>query len=136
MIEKNVTERFFLHNEMGDSISSVQTTIAALHKVGVSANQIDNTNTRFIAALKHAWFSLIVEEREKLLLDLTQQLNELNDLKEDEITINESRIQILEYIDLLKQINFNCLEPLTTVREIISFWPSLMQPTPYYLYEG
>ena len=79
---------------------------------------------------------MIVEEREKLLLDLTQQLNELNDLKEDEITINESRIQILEYIDLLKQINFNCLEPLTTVREIISFWPSLMQPTPYYLYEG
>jgi len=136
LIEKDVTERFFLHNEIGDSISSVQTTIPALYKIGVSASQIENKDTRFIAALKRAWFLLIAEEREKLLFDLSQQLNELNNLKEDESVVNESRVQILEYIDLLKKINFYCLESLTTVKEIISYWPSLMQPTPYYLYEG
>lgn len=136
LIKNDVVERFFLHNELGDTISSVQITIPALYKIGVSANQIDNNNIRFIKALKRAWYDLIVEEREKLLIELTTQLEKLNNLKEDKDTIDESRIQIIEYIDLLKEINEDLLESLTTVKEIISFWPPLMQPTPYYLYEG
>lgn len=136
LIEKDVTERFFLHNEIGNTVSSIQTTIPALYKIGVSANQVDNTDARFIAALKRAWFLLIVEEREKILIELSSQLKALNNLQEEESVLNESRIQILEYIDLLKKINPYCLDSFKTVKEIISYWPLLMQPTPYYLYES
>jgi len=45
-------------------------------------------------------------------------------------------IQIQEMINLLNSVSLEPLNKVTTVAGIISYWPEVMQPTPFYVFEG
>jgi len=135
-IKNDVQEKFFLHSEQNENLPNLLTIVPSLYVLGIDSNQIDNEDARFINALKFRWFDLIDSERQKIIMDLNVQLDKLSNIDASDECIKESKRQTLEYISLLKDINIDCLNNRTTVKDIISYWPSIMQPMPSYIYES
>jgi hypothetical protein len=135
-IKNDVQEKFFLHSEQNGNLPNLLTIVPSLYVLGIDSNQIDNEDARFINALKCRWFDLIDGERRKIINDLNVQLDKLNDIDASDECIEESKKQTLEYLSLLKNINIDCLNEHKTVKDIISYWPAIMQPMPSYIYES
>jgi hypothetical protein len=135
-IENDVQEKFFLHSEQNGNLPNLLTIVPSLYVLGVDSNHINNEDARFINALKSRWFDLIDSERHKIVIDLNVQLDKLSNIDASDECIDESKKQILEYVDLLKGIQKDCLNNFTTVKEVVSYWPNIMQPMPSYVYEN
>ena len=109
--------------------------IPALAELGATANNILNTtNSRTLDAVKRQWFKLIQQER-----DNTKENIEM--LRQQWVVKNTDQLdeqylqQFSEYENMLDTINRDIVKICNNVKEVISSWPAILQPQPWYIYE-
>lgn len=122
--------------------------IPALAELGATTNNILNTtDSRAIEAVRHQWVKLIQQERDnakesiKIVrqqwVGLRQQWIEKDTEQLDANQLDDQQLQqFSEYEDMLDDINGDIVKTCNSVKEIISTWPAILQPQPWYIYEN
>lgn len=109
--------------------------IPALAELGATTNSIFNTTDSYaLDAVKHQWFKLIQQERDNVKENiemLRQQWIEKNTDQLDEQYLQ----QFSEYENMLDNVNEDIVKTCSNVKEVISAWPAILQPQPWYIYE-
>lgn len=126
-IKTNIVDTYHLLGEKGVGI------IPALTEIGISTNSIlECSNSEIINAVKNQWFNLI--QYEKTLEQ--QRINSIknNMLLENSYTADHLN-QFEEYNFMLMNIKKSTIDKCKTVKEVIAFWPAILQPQPWYVYE-
>lgn len=108
---------------------------AALKHLGLSYKFIDCTDERLVQAFKRLWFALIQKDQqtyfEKAFAHFESDF--LVHLTEEE------KIELEEEATLLKETmqhdTNKAMSELHTIREIISFWPEMLQPVPSFVHK-
>jgi hypothetical protein len=132
---EDLTIKYFTHSAPDFGLPTENALIPALQILGTATSNIFNFDPDFINAVRNQWSLLILKERDKSIADLTKQLKLLEkySLAEEK---DEMSTQIQEMINLLNGVSLEPLNKVTTVAGIISYWPEVMQPTPFYVFEG
>jgi hypothetical protein len=107
---------------------------AALKHLGLSYKFIDCSDEKLVRAFKRCWFSLIDKEQQAYFATaLAHTENEIIHLTEEE------KREFEEEATLLKECMQNNIDTaknkLHTIREIITFWPEMLQPVPSFVYQ-
>lgn len=101
----------------------------ALRMFGVKQTYIDETDEQLLAPFKRQWCRLIEREKQAFLDHVTNI--DLTDFTEQE------KLEFHEEAGSLKQdLNDNIEESINkakTLKEVISFWPEILQPIPSYV---
>jgi len=132
---EDLTVKYFTHSAPDFGLPTENALIPAMQMLGKSTSNIFNVDPDFANAIRNQWGLLILKERDKSVADLNKQLEVLEkytSLEEKE----ETTAQVKEMIELLKGVSVEPLKKITTVAGIISYWPEIMQPTPFYVFEG
>lgn len=83
-------------------------------------------------AFKNQWKRIILKEKRNLLESLASI-----DLTDFEETEKEEYLEEMKYLDEeLNENMFKELEELTTIKEVIKFWPALLQPIPSFVLQA
>lgn len=128
-IENDIIEKYFI---IGHDIKE-HNTIPACTRIGLSHLLVDTSDSQLVASCKRKWFNVIEFEKNNLISTLQLQLKKTRKrkLKNKSKAIN----QLKQYIKLLQRINIRSMRHCNTIKDIISFWPDIMQPAPPYIYE-
>lgn len=102
----------------------------ALQMFGLKVEYIDCTDKLLLDAFKRQWRRMIEKEKRGFLNHLTSI--DLEDFTEEE------KAEFFQEAESLKNELENSISekitPATNIKEIISFWPSLLQPVPTFVY--
>jgi hypothetical protein len=98
---------------------------------GINIKNKNVTDPIFLNALRERWCELIKNEKNKVFNKLKEEdfLNEIQETERDEY-IKELMI----YKENLFKSDMENLNKLKTVKEIISYWPSILFPIPSFVY--
>jgi hypothetical protein len=91
----------------------------------------DITDDIYISSMIKFWSSLILEQKERMLNSLKNE-DFLTSLTEEEKREYEEEIEI--YNKKLNKDHSENLNKLKTIKDIISYWPSELQPIPDFVY--
>lgn len=137
IIKKDIYNKFFVasyqdedyaNNESSDALSL----IPSFNIFGISKKNENCTDPIFLDALKNKWFELINDAKKDLLLKCEK-------INSKELTENEKiefKKEIKELKKELNKINIDILERFKTPKEVVSYWPDILQPIPNYVYCG
>jgi hypothetical protein len=129
---KDINDKFFTPDSKFDPIDQSVSNILAFKILGISDSNFDVTDEDFINCLKRKWFKLIMEEKKSFFNNLKNV--DLSEFSEEE---KEEYYQELDALkDYLNEIKITDMENFKTVKEIISYWPSILQPKPFFVYEN
>ena len=124
--EKNITHQF--QNE--DCLDSKL--LETFNYLDIDIKNKNVNDSVFIDALRNEWNSIIEEHKIKLYNDLNSEYF-LSNIPEDE------KQEFLDELALFKnELNKDDMENLKefkTIKEIISYWPSILTPTPFFVYD-
>jgi hypothetical protein len=142
ILKKDLLEKYFMSDynfefiERGkiDVEIDLVSEIDSFKIFGILEKNINVTDSIFLESLKTKWFSLIQNEKQNVI----ERLQNLN-LKELNYSLEEEK-ELLEEINLLtnklNEIKIDNLSHFKTPKEIVSYWPILLQPEPEYVYKG
>lgn len=137
LLKKDLAEKFFLssYNET-ENVQNINnlSNIEGFKILGILEKNTNVTDPVFLNALKAKWYELIKIEKEIVLHNLkVLDVKSLNYKEQEEKELLE---EIKELTDKLNEIDITVLNNFQTPKEVISYWPSLLQPEPYYVYKG
>jgi hypothetical protein len=125
-LKKTIIEDFFTFSKQ-TTPELIQ--YQALKMFNLKQSYIDTSDPLLITAFKNQWKRLILKEKKQLLESINSV--DLTDFEEEE------KVEYMEEAQHLDQeLNENMLkelERLSTIREIIKFWPVLLQPIPSFV---
>lgn len=130
-LKDDIVNKYFICNDQNTNYNNGGSTIPAFKFLGISDKNINNTDKVFIEALKRRWFQLIQYEKENIYEKL-KNVDELELSEEEMLEYNEELKLYKEELNLIKN---DLMNDLKTVKEIISYWPDIMQPKPFFVYE-
>lgn len=115
-----------------DIVENRQLLPACIH-MGLDDAYINFKDRVLIDCCRRKWFCIIEEEKAKLIFNLKKQIDlvKKKNIKEKDKAIKQLR----RYISLLNKITPMSLNAYTDIKSIISYWPDIMQPRPYFVYE-
>jgi hypothetical protein len=130
-ILKDINEKFFIYDNPYNE-ETPESNIPAFKLLGISDKNLNVTDEIFINALKRKWYKLIEIEKNKFTDDLLKvDLSFLEDSEKEEynkeLKILESEISLISNDDL---------EKLQSAKDVISYWPSTLEPKPYFVYNN
>lgn len=137
LIKKDVYDKFFVasyqddnytDNESDDALSL----IPSFNIFGISKKNENCTDYAFLKSLKNKWFELIDDAKNDLILKCESV--DLKEFTEDEKIEFKKEIKMLK--KELNKINIDILEQFKTTKEIVSYWPDILQPIPDYVYNN
>jgi hypothetical protein len=134
-IKKDICEKFFVASFQDENYNLNQSEdglslISAFSKFGILQKNENCTDPVFLNALKRKWAELI-EDAKKELIDKCNDID-LKKLSEREREEFKKEFNLLK--KELKDINIKILESFKTPKEVVSYWPELLQPTPDYVF--
>lgn len=131
-IKEDIKRKYFIVGEQLDLIPNNDlVVIPALTKLGTSSSNFDVTDEVFLNALKRQWFRLITDEKEKLY----DKLENIKDFSLSEEELEEYKEELDIFKKEIDSISLDNFKDFKTVKEIISYWPELLQPKPDFVYE-
>ena len=99
--------------------------------LGINIKNKNITDSIFINALRNKWNSIIKEYKIKLYSNLISE-NFLCDISDDE------KQEFLEELALFKleldKDDMKILRQFKTIKDIISYWPTILTPIPFFVY--
>lgn len=131
----DLTTKYFTHSAPDFGLPTENALIPALQILGTSTSNIFNIDPDFINAIRNQWKHLINKEKNKMIKDLETQLKTIEKYTSEEEKA-ETSAEINEMIKLLNDMSLSPLDDIKTVAGIISYWPEIMQPAPFYVFEG
>lgn len=131
----DLTVKYFTHSAPDFGLPTENALIPALQILGTATSNIFNIDPDFINAVRNQWKHLINKEKNKTIKDLEAQLKTIEKYTSEEEKAETSE-QIQEMIKLLNELSLASLDDIKTVAGIISYWPEIMQPAPFYVFEG
>lgn len=129
-IRRDIIEKYFI---VGANIDEIYT-LPACTRVGLSFEHFKSNDKNLINCCRRKWFNIIEKEVNNLIGRLKYDIKNIQSQKNDAKSKKAIR-QLRLYIKMLKNINKSCLRKCSTIEEILSFWPSLMQPKPLFVYD-
>jgi hypothetical protein len=131
-IKEDIKNKYFIVGEQLDLIPNNDVVIIpALTKLGTSSSNFDVTDEVYLNALKRQWFRLITDEKEKLY----NKLENIKDFSLSEEELEEYKEELEIFKNEIDSISLSNFDNFKTVKEIISYWPELLQPKPEFVYE-
>lgn len=131
-LKNDITKKYFKYNSRENfSQRIVESSILAFKMFGISEKNLNVSDMVFIDALKRRWYSLI--EKEKNIMH--QNLLKMQDLDLTEEEREEYKEEVEEFKDELDKIIDENMKNLKTAKEVISYWPDILQPKPTFVYE-
>jgi hypothetical protein len=128
-IIKDINDKFFIY-DIPYNEETPESNISAFKLLGISDKNLNVIDDEFLNALKRKWFKLIDMEKNKFTEDLLKV--DLSFLDNDEKEEYTKELKILE--SEISLISNKEIEKLQTVKDIISYWPSVLEPKPYFVY--
>ena len=102
----------------------------ALKMYGVSQKYIDSTDPALVEPFKRQWCRLIDKEKRLFLEHVTNI--DLTEFTEEE------KAEFFEEVEIIREeLNDDINESINSakcLKEVITFWPKLLQPKPHYVY--
>lgn len=129
--KKQLIEEFFTIKRDNET-TQFQQKIPALEMFGISEDLLLCKDSLLIDALKRQWNKLIEQNKNEFLT----KINDIDKtvFEPDELEEFEAEAQALK--KEIERTTFNSLSNLQDVKSIISFWPEILQPNPYFVYAG
>jgi hypothetical protein len=127
--KQELIEEFFTLNKNTEDQTTIERT-PALEMFNMCETLLDCSDPILLNALKRQWIKLI--EVHKI-----EFLNKINNIDKsvfepEELEEFESEAQILK--QEIEKTTLSSLSNLNTVKSVISFWPEILQPNPYFVY--
>lgn len=131
-IEDDIKNKYFIIGEQIDLLPNDKAgTILALTKLGTSSSNFDVTDEIYLDALKRQWFRLITDEKEILY----QKLENVKDFSLSEEELEEYKEELEIFKKEIDSVSMDVFKDFKTVKEVISYWPEMLQPKPDFVYE-
>jgi hypothetical protein len=130
LIQKDITEKYFIVLETNEPI------LPAFIKLGLTNTALNNNNEDFVSAVKRLWYNLVITERNTAINNIENKKAELladKNLGESDIIFYKEQYDL--YAQMLNSISFDLIGKCTTVKEVITTWPAVLQPQPWYVYD-
>jgi hypothetical protein len=130
---ETINRYFFIKNfeEITQDYNTDYSLLNTFEYLGISINNKDVKDPVFLDSLKKVWVSLIKERKIELYKNLTSEkiLNEISETEKDDY-LNEIELFKSE----LDKDDMEILKNFKTVKEIVSYWPSIVHPIPNFVY--
>ena len=126
-LRKKVISDFFTFSKQQVPEEVVYQALAIL---GLKQQYLESTDERLLNAIKRQWKRLIEKDRLSFLSHVTSI--DLQDFTEEEKTEFFAEAETLK-AQLDENIS-NAVDSARSIKEVISFWPKLLQPTPSFVY--
>lgn len=102
----------------------------ALKMFNLKQQYVDSSDPLLVNTFKKQWKRVILKEKKQLLESLNSI--DLTDFEEDE---KIDYLEEMKYLDEeLNENMFKELEGMNTIRDVIKFWPVLLQPIPSFVF--
>jgi hypothetical protein len=131
-LKNDIDEKYFTCDKQLEYKDFSISSIPAFKVLGISDKNINVKSKKFIDALKRRWFYFIQKEKKDILEELYK--TDKSFMSEEEI--KEYDEELLYFKNELDQIKLEEMDNFKTVKEVISYWPSLLQPKPWFIYEN
>jgi hypothetical protein len=129
--KNEILKKYFIlgevQNEKDDNFNLLNT----FNFLGINIKNKEVTDLIFINALKERWNFIIKDAKDQMYKNLMQDdiLNKMEDFEKEEY---------LQELSLFKEHLFKddmeTLKNFKTIKEIISYWPSILHPIPNFVY--
>jgi hypothetical protein len=130
-LKDDIADKFFMYNFEDDHSKENISSIPAFKMFGILNKNINVTDEYFLNALKRRWFDLIEQNKKETIKDV--QNTDISFLT------GKEQQEFLEELELFKKeldnITFDELNDLKTTKDVIKYWPSILQPKPDFVYE-
>lgn len=130
-LKNDIDEKYFVCDDQTSYTNEFMSTIPALIRLGIFDKNIDLQDEEFINAIKRRWYSFIVKEKDEIY-------EKLKNIDMSAFTSDE-KIEYSEELNLFRReldlIDIHVLDNLKTVKDVIRYWPDLLQPKPNFVYE-
>lgn len=134
-LKKDINEKYFIaldQNEEYISNKNIEAVsrIPAFSLFGISEKNTEIKDPIFLGALKRKWFNLIEKEKNNLIKNFeSMDISFMSEKEKEEF--NKEFIVLKEE---LNKINIKDLDNCKTPKDVIRYWPSILQPEPAYVY--
>jgi len=130
-IKNDIDEKHFICDHQDDITDASVSTIPAFKLFGISDKNLDVDDVYFVNSLKNRWYTLIQNQKKEIIQKLKD--TDVSFLNKNEQKEYNNEINLFQ--NELDLINFNSLSNLKTAKDVIKYWPDVLQPSPYFLYE-
>lgn len=129
-INQDIISKYFTTGSNVDEIY----TLPACTRIGLAFEHFKSSDIELIKCCKRKWYSIIKFETNTLIGKLKYEIKALKAHKKTKAT-QKAINQINLYIKMLQGINRHCLKKCSSIEETLSFWPSIIQPKPLFVYD-
>lgn len=126
LAKDSIIYNYHIFTELGHSI------VPALKRLGATTNLIiDETSPPIITAIRKQWLNIIYKERDIMLKNIQTLAQEYKLQQPADTDYIE---QFEDFKKLLINLDVSPIHTCSTIKQIISFWPAIMQPQPPFVY--
>jgi len=130
IIKQDIINKYFIIGSNTDEIY----TLPACTRIGLAFEHFKSNDVALIKCCKRKWFDVIKLETHNLIGRLNYEIKLIK--KNKKIKNKDKAVKQLKlYIKMLQGVNRHCLKNCDSIEDILSFWPSLMQPKPIFVYD-
>jgi hypothetical protein len=129
-IKKDAIEKYFIARYNKEYI------LPGLKQIGATNDILNTDDSQIIDAVKNLWYYEIDKQKQNALIYIDQTLQDLiansKNLAEEER--QEYILQSAEYRKAIVDINEKIFDNCKNIRDILSTWPEILYPLPWFAY--